>query len=342
MLYNKKWDVCISSHALQTLKEAKWNAPQLLPFTEDVKTMHEYIDKCRPKYQQDLKEAPNRKHWTKLATLSLCEIIIFNRRREGEVSKMPLTAFTSRKMSEIHSDLAVGLSKLEQKLCQHFQRLEIRGKRNRKVPLILTPDMITSMEILVEYRQSSSIFTDNPFFFSRPDANTHLRGSDAIRQIAKECGAKHPETLSSTKLRKYISTLSTVLNLKDNEMDILANFLGHDIRVHREYYRLPEGTLELAKVSKVLLALEKGRLSDFKGKSLNQIQIDPNEELVEADADLSEMEEETTSHDSSFQSETLNEGPHGDHQTEKVMEADSDPSETEEGLKKTSPGQCFV
>ncbi|KAK1876610.1 Flotillin-like protein 6, partial [Dissostichus eleginoides] len=102
----------------------------------------------------------------------------------------------------------------------------------------------------------------------KPETENHLRGSDAIRRIAKECGAKHPETLSST---KHISTLSTVLNLKDNEMDILANFLGHDIHVHRQYYRLPEGTLQLAKVSKVLLVLEQGRLSDFKGMSLDQM-----------------------------------------------------------------------
>ena len=37
-------------------------------------------------------------------------------------------------------------------------------------------------------------------------------------------------------------------------MDQLANFLGHDIRIHREFYRLPEKTLQLAKVSKVLMA----------------------------------------------------------------------------------------
>lgn len=162
-----------------------------------------------------------------------------------------LSAFTLRDTSGVHSDLALGLSELEQKLCQHFQRIEIRGKRNRKVPILLTPDMLSSMEALVAP-------DENPFFFSRPEAETHLRGLDAIRQIAKECGAMHPETLSSTKLRKHISTLSMVLNLRDNEMDILANFLGHDMRVHRQYYRLPEGTLQLAKVSKVLIALEQG------------------------------------------------------------------------------------
>ncbi|XP_029942329.1 uncharacterized protein LOC115384133 isoform X4 [Salarias fasciatus] len=280
--------------ALQTLRESKWNTPQLLPFTEDVKTMHRHLEKCREEYQEHLKNSPNKKNWTRLATVTLAEVILFNRRREGEVSKMPLSAFTLRDTSRVHSDVALGLSKLEQKLCKHFQRIEIRGKRNRKVPVLLTPDMLSSMEVLVEHRRLCGVPDDNSYFFARCEANTHLRGCDAIRRVAKECGAKHPDTLSSTKLRKQVSTLSTVLNLKDNEMDTLANFLGHDIRVHRQYYRLPEGTVELAKVSKVLIALEQGRLPDFTGKSLDEIQIDPNEQVCEAeDSDLSETERET-------------------------------------------------
>uniref|UniRef100_A0AAV2MH31 Uncharacterized protein n=1 Tax=Knipowitschia caucasica TaxID=637954 RepID=A0AAV2MH31_KNICA len=44
-----------------------------------------------------------------------------------------------------------------------------------------------------------------------------------------------------------------------------------------QYYRLPEGTLELAKISKVLMAMEQGRVTEFKGKSLDQIQIEPED-----------------------------------------------------------------
>ncbi|RVE63373.1 hypothetical protein OJAV_G00135680 [Oryzias javanicus] len=70
-----------------------------------------------------------------------------------------------------------------------------------------------------------------------------------------------------------------VLNMTDTEMDQLANFLGHDIRIHREFYRLPEKTLQLAKVSKVLMALEQGRLAEFQGKNLDEIGIDPDDEV---------------------------------------------------------------
>ncbi|KAK3541018.1 hypothetical protein QTP86_011209 [Hemibagrus guttatus] len=62
--------------------------------------------------------------------------------------------------------------------------------------------------------------------------------------------------------------------LKNNELDQVADFLGHDIRVHREYYRLPEATIQLAKISKLLLAMEKGRLPDLQGKSLDDIEIE--------------------------------------------------------------------
>lgn len=51
--------------------------------------------------------------------------------------------------------------------------------------------------------------------------------------------------------------------------------MGHDIRVDRQYYRLPQGTLQLAKMSKVLLAVEKGTLSQYKGQALDDIEIDP-------------------------------------------------------------------
>lgn len=270
-----KWSECVSSKALRNLSEAKWNTPQLLPFVEDVKKMHQYLNIRRTECHTKLKEEPNKKHWAELAKITLCEVILFNRRREGEVSKIILNAFTLRDTSSTHPDVELALTDLEKELCRHFQRIEIKGKRGRKVPILLTPDMMSSMDLLVNTRRNCEVLDENPFMFARPQALTYIRGSDTVRQVAQSCGAKQPEALSSTKLRKHMATMSKILNLKDNEMDNLADFLGHDIRVHRQYYRLPEGTLQLAKISKVLMAMERGQLSDFKGKNLDEINIDP-------------------------------------------------------------------
>ncbi len=113
------------------------------------------------------------------------------------------------------------------------------------------------------------------FFFAKPIETSFYKGTDCIRKVAHQCGAKHPKTLSSTKLRKHIATLSKVLNLTDTELDQLAYFLGHDISVHRKFYWLPEGMLQLAKISKVLMALEQRRGSELKEKNLDEINLEP-------------------------------------------------------------------
>ncbi|XP_027146574.1 uncharacterized protein LOC109142298 isoform X3 [Larimichthys crocea] len=290
-LKENKWDEWVSSHALRNLRESKWNTPLLIPYCEDVVRLHNHIDAERPKYRSILKTSPNKRNWLSLAKLTLCEVIVFNRRREGEVSKMSLNDFMLRNTFASNPDLDLALTDVEKKLCKYFERVEIKGKRDKKVPVLLSPDMVSSIQMLVSYRRQCDVPDENVYLFGRPEAESHLRGSDAIRAIACECGAKDPQTLTSTRLRKQMATMSQVLNLKDNEEDCLAGFMGHNIRVHRQYYRLPEGTLQVAKVAKLLMACGRGELSQFKGMTLDEINVDPNEEVPE-DSSLSGGEDE--------------------------------------------------
>ena len=87
------------------------------------------------------------------------------------------------------------------------------------------------------------------------------------RKIELQC----PEAIILTKLRQYIATLSQLLNLEERELEMVAGFLGHNIDVHREFYRLPEDTLQLAKCGKMFLLMDQGRLIEFAGKSLTEI-----------------------------------------------------------------------
>ncbi|KAK7886409.1 hypothetical protein WMY93_026030 [Mugilogobius chulae] len=205
---------------------------------------------------------------------------------------MPLSAYMSPHSQDALEDLGDALSDLEKKLCQHFRRLEIAGKRGRKVPVLLTPTMQEALDLLVSKREMCGVVPGNKYLFARPQACSYFRGSDCLRHFAKMCGAKNPESLTSTKLRKQTATLSQVLNLSNTELDQLADFVGHDVRVHRQFYRLPEGTLQLAKVSKahfsLLMALEQGRMAEFKGKGLDDITIDPEDHALQDSEDEDE------------------------------------------------------
>ncbi|KAK3724615.1 hypothetical protein QZH41_011044 [Actinostola sp. cb2023] len=92
------------------------------------------------------------------------------------------------------------------------------------------------------------------------------------------CGSTLKSTLTPLERRlcerKYIATVSQTAALTEVDVDWLARHLGHDVRVHREFYRLHESTAELAKVSKLLLAVDNGNLESLKGKTLAELNVD--------------------------------------------------------------------
>ncbi|XP_028249004.1 uncharacterized protein phf11 isoform X2 [Parambassis ranga] len=277
-LYQESWKFDIASQALTQLDQPNWNSPQLLPFTQDVQNLHCFLSEKQQQRLNTLTEEPSPSNWKDLAKVTLAQVILFNRRGAAEVSRTPLSVYLSKDTSETHDDVNLALTALEQKLCKHFVRITIVEKRGRKVPVLLTPLMRESLDALTEKREECGVLDENRYLFALPQSVHYLRGSDCMRQLVNECnGIKNPKELTSTKLRKHVAALSTVLNLKTTDLDQLADFLGHNIEVHRTHYRLPEGTLQLAKISKVLLAMEQGRLGEYKGKSLDEIHLDVNE-----------------------------------------------------------------
>ena len=103
----------------------------------------------------------------------------------------------------------------------------------------------------------------------------HLCSWDCVSASVKEVvgSLKSPKSITSTKLQKYIATVSQTTALTEVDMDWLARHLGHDIRVHKEFYCLHESTAELAKVTKLLLAVDAGEIKQMAGKRLMEINV---------------------------------------------------------------------
>ncbi|KAL7371152.1 hypothetical protein ABVT39_020595 [Epinephelus coioides] len=112
-VHQEKWNEMISATALRNIREAKWNVPTLMPFTEDVQKMHAHLSQVQDEWYNSLLESPSTKAWMELAKVCLAQIILFNRRREGEVASMPLSAFSSRDSSDPHEDVDWARSEVE-------------------------------------------------------------------------------------------------------------------------------------------------------------------------------------------------------------------------------------
>jgi hypothetical protein len=219
---------------------------------------------------------PSLKDWSQLARVTLTQIVLFNRRRSGEAQRLLCENYGSRN-GNANEDVARGLSDLERKLLDKFVKISVVGIRGRPVPILLTASLQNQIDVLMNLRAVVGILDSNPYVFAQSGSNDPVRSSDCLRTFAGVCGASKPHLITSTKLRKHVATMSQIMKLKRNELDILASFLGHDILVHRSYYPLPQDSLEMAKVSKILLAMENGNIEKFKGKSLDEICLSSGE-----------------------------------------------------------------
>jgi hypothetical protein len=287
-LCESEWTDEISSNALKTVVERRRNKVQLLPLSEDVAKLHKLLQNEITTYASLLEtccdanseEIDVEKTWRNLASAILAQLITFNRRRSGEVSRMTVQDFRQRTKSSMSSDAQQALEPLERSLCKLFTRVEIEGKRGRTVPVLLKTETEKALELLEKMRSVCGVKENNEYMFAMPNSDNFLRGHDSIRMASIRCGARNPESLRSTNLRKHVATMCQMIDLKENELDLLAQFMGHSIQVHRNFYRLPENTLQSAMLAKLFLSMENGTLVDQKGKTLQDLLVQmPEEDL---------------------------------------------------------------
>ena len=71
-----------------------------------------------------------------------------------------------------------------------------------------------------------------------------------MHEITHKVGLKNPELITSTKIRKHMSTVLQLVDMNAAELEWVPEHLGHTADVHRTWYRQEASTLELTKVVK--------------------------------------------------------------------------------------------
>ncbi|XP_040909011.1 uncharacterized protein LOC121191726 isoform X2 [Toxotes jaculatrix] len=257
-----EWPELVSQTAFASMGGRKVNSPSTIPFTRDVQAFYGYLETTSASAIETMKMYESPQVYNALCRVTLAQASVLNK-GAPEVSNMTLKSFQQR------GDTTQVLSK-------HFIRINILNKTSQNVAVLLTSELVTAITLLVSKRMVCGVHNDNPFLFAKPDGSDSslYHGGNCIRTLSNLCGAKNPEHLRSVHLRKHIARVFQILNLENDELDHLAKLLGHDIRADRDYYRLPEAAVEIAKISKLLLAMEKGSLERFKGNSLDEIEIE--------------------------------------------------------------------
>ncbi|KAJ8932511.1 hypothetical protein NQ314_014603 [Rhamnusium bicolor] len=203
-------------------------------------------------------------------------VILLNRKRSGELQRMPLDAYkinTSEKQG--YEEFNKVVSSAEQILLKTLKRVVIRGKRGKGVPVLFSSDVQEHINTLLDV-----------------NSITHITGYKILSKHTINCGAKNPSSITSTRLRKHLATLSQLFSLSDNEIEQLATFMGHTPDVHRNSYRLPDDVYQTAKISKLLTIMEKGGVNEYRGKTLDEVNIDMEENLLDSKSDEDDADDD--------------------------------------------------
>ncbi|KAG9342412.1 hypothetical protein AGOR_G00192100 [Albula goreensis] len=266
--------------------------PHMMPLLSSLSSLVMYLRRLQHSAFLSLTRSPqSAEAWRLLCHASLALLILYNRRRECEASKLTIQEYKSRVTPQCPipvppgappalTPLEASLSPFERQVLPHLPRVGVQGKRGRVQPLILPPHSEPCLELLLQTRPGVGVDPQNPYVFARPyhSPATPLRGTDLLRSLARSSGTRNPRALTQTRLRRQVAILTQLLLLGEGEghgagpgaAQRLENFLQKEYHVTQSCAGIGQDPGLMGRVGRVVLCGERDGVL-FRGMSLHHI-----------------------------------------------------------------------
>uniref|UniRef100_A0A1I8Q4P6 Uncharacterized protein n=1 Tax=Stomoxys calcitrans TaxID=35570 RepID=A0A1I8Q4P6_STOCA len=261
LLWEEEVPATINRKALEDQANQKRIKKVVIPSEEDIHKLYSYLTNKVSKGVSLLQQEFELNAYVELIKSTLALVQVFNRRRAGELERLQIANYLNKEVitENTEKELLKRLSPDSISLAKKFVRITIRGKLGRTVAVILSPLGIKAIEIILKFRNNSGITDgDNTYVFSNPFSKNkekpYFRACILLKKYSLECGAKVPQSLRGTQLRKQLATYMSLINAEESSIDKMANFMGHHKDIHKTIYRQPIVAAEIECVSKILMA----------------------------------------------------------------------------------------
>lgn len=247
-LIASQWTTELGSLAMKDLTVKAGKKILVLPLTEDVIKLKKYIDEKAEEAYKSLLENPTKKAYLTLAQTTLITSIIHNRKRQSDVQYLQLEFFEEQRKSRILKtgvvEFMASLSECERIMVNNYFKYTCDGKGSRNYPVLVPQDKLRHYDLLLKIRKEKTGFNEsgwfpvqNIYFFAQINSRRWIDFPSNILKYGKEAGAKHPELLTTSKLRKHVATVTQLLSLRPNEVEQLSKFMGHTKKTHETFYK---------------------------------------------------------------------------------------------------------
>ncbi|KYM75389.1 hypothetical protein ALC53_14085 [Atta colombica] len=130
-----------------------------------------------------------------------------------------------------YSNIYTSLSTQNRKIAERYIRFYVRGKLERRMPILLSHNLFECINLILKFREEAKISKKNSYVFGLPDIEKcrykYLRTCALMRKFAIKCNAVHSNTLRSTTLKKNMSTYCIQLNVSEIDASDLNIVMGH-------------------------------------------------------------------------------------------------------------------
>ena len=307
-LYEKNWGKKIASQSVKNLNDRHLNKEYRQVRSEDIVKLSNGLKDDQKKLSRNLKR--KFETWTYFEFMKCIStyLSIYNKKRLSEVPKMKIKNYLDAKKAQSSRQTTEeyeNLDNFEKAISDKHLLVKLIGKKGRHVPILVPTSVQEGIELLLELRTEAGILETNEYLFAKNDSNTYVPIYAHLMKSARLHQLQEPELLKTTALRKHLATSLQVMALKSNDLQKVADFLGHDKEVHKKYYRMSDDVYSCTRIASLLMATESGRLKDQgDGKTMEELfkSYDPSvdeEEIDDDDEDfnLSNFEDDEASED---------------------------------------------
>ena len=186
------------------------NSLSEFPEESDLRQLKDYQHRRIAALTETVSTNPCIFDWRELAEVTLSRLLVFNARRGSEAADLTLDDF-SHCISSVDPALAATLTTVEQQLLQRLTVVNVIGKRNRPVPVLMTEDMHKAVSALIDAREKCGVLSINQYIFAIPHSkHSRLDFFGTLRRVAHRAGLKKPHLLTTTRMRKHLATMAQV------------------------------------------------------------------------------------------------------------------------------------
>ncbi|KAJ8966518.1 hypothetical protein NQ317_002528 [Molorchus minor] len=195
--------------------------------TQDIQRLYHELG-CEMKiYMEPLLISFDKTKWMMLTKATLVHIMVFNRRRPGDVEKSQLTEYAT--LQTVPSECLEMIDDKKKRLAMTYGRYITRGKLNSPSPLLVSDIDMSAIKVILKYRRDAKVEDNNPYLFAQP-AGTATRFVSAGLAPKEFCLQKglHNVNVTATKMRKHLATVTGNLEHEKVNMVILLNAIGEE------------------------------------------------------------------------------------------------------------------